>query len=825
MLSIRTEDSAALRDISEPLLALLLDEKFQVVQWSDSWESLIPSWVCRTQEELRQFLDWNLTAFRKRLMAGDVSAGTVECTMETAAGPVRFSVSVRSAEPEGGGSLFAHFLPQGASSGTLPASDSPLTCSNPSRCIDADLFQSLLDALPNPVFFSSVEGRFLGCNRELERWLGIPRRELLGKLPSDILPADLAELCAKADREILESGRPCTYERQIDLADGSRRDVLVSKSPLTGIDGPITGIVGALHDLTELKGSQKALQETWELWRSVLDQMNDAVSIIDAHTFKIVGANKVFSRLFGIPREKVTESGCDETLFWLGRGALLNGTICPLNDEAPGGGQTLRERRITSEDGRSTWLEIATSPIVDEKGSLKQLVHVCRDITSRKEAEKRIDQLAYFDPLTELPNRSLLCDRLGQAVGLAQREERTLAVIHLDLDHFKKINDSLGHAHGDQVLKIVARRLRHCIPGSDTLARTGGNAFAAVLTSGQGVREVLVTVHHMQESLASPVKIGEHELFLEASIGIALFPDDGKKEDELLRHAELAMYEAKREGRNTYQFFSEQMNRNAFERLQLEVNLRQALRNNEFFMVYQPQISLDGMRVIGVEALMRWGHPTFGTVSPARFISLAEETGLIAPLGEWGLRQACLQAQNWQKEGLPPIRLGVNFSAVQLRQSDLTDRVGRIVKETGFDPRLLELELTESILMKREKGVYETLLAFKSMGMSLAIDDFGTGYSSLSYLRHFPIDRIKVAQEFVRDIPASQHHVEIVKAIVAMARSLDLELIAEGVETKAQLDLLGELGCREIQGFYFSPPLKALECAHIMRKGERRVFS
>jgi EAL domain-containing protein (putative c-di-GMP-specific phosphodiesterase class I) len=321
------------------------------------------------------------------------------------------------------------------------------------------------------------------------------------------------------------------------------------------------------------------------------------------------------------------------------------------------------------------------------------------------------------------------------------------------------------------------------------------------------------------------VKIGEHELFLEASIGIALFPDDGKKEDELLRHAELAMYEAKREGRNTYQFFSEQMNRNAFERLQLEVNLRQALRNNEFFMVYQPQISLDGMRVIGVEALMRWGHPTFGTVSPARFISLAEETGLIAPLGEWGLRQACLQAQNWQKEGLPPIRLGVNFSAVQLRQSDLTDRVGRIVKETGFDPRLLELELTESILMKREKGVYETLLAFKSMGMSLAIDDFGTGYSSLSYLRHFPIDRIKVAQEFVRDIPASQHHVEIVKAIVAMARSLDLELIAEGVETKAQLDLLGELGCREIQGFYFSPPLKALECAHIMRKGERRVFS
>ncbi|MDY0267470.1 putative bifunctional diguanylate cyclase/phosphodiesterase [Trichloromonas sp.] len=417
--------------------------------------------------------------------------------------------------------------------------------------------------------------------------------------------------------------------------------------------------------------------------------------------------------------------------------------------------------------------------------------------------------MAYFDSLTGLPNRTLFLDRLGQALHLARREKRALGVIFLDLDNFKKINDTLGHNAGDQVLKIVAERLKGHVRKSDTLSRPGGDEFAIAigLSSTNEDREILTTIEHFQKNLEAPVNLSGMEIFINGSLGIALYPNDGESADELLKYAELAMYEGKSTGGGTFRFYSREMNQRASKRLQLEVDLHRALREEEIFLLYQPQVSAGDGRVTGVEALTRWRHPTLGTLSPDQFIPLAEETGLILPLGEWILRQACLQTRRWQEMGFTDLRLGVNLSPIQFRRSDIPAMVQKVLTETGFDPRFLELEITEGVLLQKDKGRSECLRKLKNMGISLAIDDFGTGYSSLSYLKQFPIDRLKVAQEFVREIPASIEHLEIIRAIVAMARSLKLNVIAEGVETREQLKLITEMGIDDIQGYYFSRPL------------------
>jgi diguanylate cyclase (GGDEF)-like protein len=408
---------------------------------------------------------------------------------------------------------------------------------------------------------------------------------------------------------------------------------------------------------------------------------------------------------------------------------------------------------------------------------------------------------------------------------LARREKRALAVIFLDLDNFKKINDTLGHKAGDQVLKIVAERLKGNVRKSDTLSRPGGDEFALFLSSTNEEHESLTTIGHIQKTLASPINLSGMDLFIDGSVGIALFPNDGDTPDELLKHAELAMYEAKGIGGGTFRFYSREMNRRASKRLQLEVDLHRALREGEFFLLYQPQIAAGDGRVTGVEALIRWRHPTLGTVPPDQFIPLAEETGLILPIGEWALRQAFLQTRRWQEMGLTDLRLGVNLSPVQFRRSNIPAMVQKILAETGFDPRHLELEITEGVLLQKDNGRSDCLRELKNMGISLAIDDFGTGYSSLSYLKHFPIDRIKVAQEFVREIPASIEHLEIIRAIVAMARSLKLNIIAEGVETREQLELITEMGIDDIQGFHFSRPLPAEDVLPFVRQSASRGVS
>jgi diguanylate cyclase (GGDEF)-like protein/PAS domain S-box-containing protein len=441
------------------------------------------------------------------------------------------------------------------------------------------------------------------------------------------------------------------------------------------------------------------------------------------------------------------------------------------------------------------------------------------DISDRKRAENEIQQLAYYDTLTTLPNRALLQDRINQATSQAARDGRTVAVMFLDLDRFKSVNDTMGHAIGDRLLKVVADRLSRCIRDSDTVARLGGDEFVIILNAINSADDVVCIAEKVQRILAKPVTLGDHEIYTTASIGIALFPLDGTDVNTLLKNADIAMYQAKEQGRNTFQFFSREMNVQALEHLMLETSLRRGLERDEFHLVYQPLLDLKDGRLVGMEALVRWQHPDLGLLLPGKFIPIAEETGMIIPLGDWVLAAACRQNRQWLDEGLPPLRVAVNLSARQFAQSNLARRVADILTDTGLPPNCLELELTESTIMSNAEATITILQELKAMGISLAIDDFGTGYSSLSYLKHFPIDRLKIDRSFVCDITTNPDDAAIADAIIAMAHSLKLKVTAEGVEKQEQLRYLAARHCDEMQGYILSYPINADEFARFVREG------
>ncbi|MBK7846698.1 MAG: EAL domain-containing protein [Zoogloea sp.] len=441
------------------------------------------------------------------------------------------------------------------------------------------------------------------------------------------------------------------------------------------------------------------------------------------------------------------------------------------------------------------------------------------DITERKASEARIAYLAQHDPLTGLPNRTLLQDRLDQALAHAVRHGSRIAVLFLDLDRFKTINDSLGHMTGDRLLQGVALRLSECTRETDTISRQGGDEFLIVLTDVDGPDDAARVAEKILDRLGPPFDIDGQLLATSFSIGIALFPDDGKCAESLMKNADTAMYHAKESGRNTYRFFDEVMNINALERLQLENALRQALDNQEFCLYYQPQVNLASGRIIGVEALLRWFNGALGGVPPSSFIPLAEECGLIVPIGRWVLHQACRQAKAWQAQGYAPIPVAVNLSAMQFRRADMVATVREALEASGLSPQWLELELTESLLMQSGAQVENTLAELKALGVRMSIDDFGTGYSSLAYLKRFPVDCLKIDRSFVNDLIDDPDDAAIVRAVIQLGRSLRLDVIAEGTETHEQLDVLRAEGCVAAQGYVFSPPLPAEALGDILRVG------
>jgi diguanylate cyclase (GGDEF)-like protein/PAS domain S-box-containing protein len=447
----------------------------------------------------------------------------------------------------------------------------------------------------------------------------------------------------------------------------------------------------------------------------------------------------------------------------------------------------------------------------DATGRAVRMIGAAMDISERKRAEEQLTQLAQFDTLTGLPNRALLKDRLGQAISRAHREQWCTALLFLDLDRFKEINDTLGHAAGDEVLRELAQRLRACLREGDTVARLGGDEFTAILEDAGSLEQVKMLAGKVLEVFAQPVRVREQDFFVSASIGVAVYPEGGRDVESLLKHADTAMYHAKSEGRNNFQLYAPDMSSRASERMTLEGGLRQALERGELLLHYQPIIDLRSGEAVEAEALLRWRHPTRGVLPPMEFIGIAEQSGLIVPIGEWVLREACRQAAHWRATGLPPVRIAVNLSARQFRKNGLAAVLGECLRAAGLKGDALSLEITESLLMENPEGSRRVLGEMKEMGVRIALDDFGTGYSSLAYLRHFPLDTVKIDRSFVRDLDRNPEDASIVKAMIDLAHNLQLSLTAEGVETQAQLGFLREQGCDHAQGYFFSRPVPADE--------------
>ncbi|HSU78759.1 MAG TPA: EAL domain-containing protein, partial [Burkholderiales bacterium] len=469
------------------------------------------------------------------------------------------------------------------------------------------------------------------------------------------------------------------------------------------------------------------------------------------------------------------------------------------------------------EKGGQVWISISGEPVLDADGKFRGYRGVGKDITARKLDEERIQYLANHDALTALPNRAMFGELLTLAIHNARRYGRNFAVLFVDLDRFKVINDTLGHEAGDKLLQEVGERLKRAVRASDVVGRLGGDEFVVLVQEVSEAPQVEVVARKLLSALIKPVYIQGQEYRITASIGICMYPADAQDEQAMMKNADIAMYRAKEEGKNTYKFYSAKSNSHSFERLALETSLRRGLERHEFLLHYQAKVDLHTGEITGVEALVRWQHPDLGMVPPAQFIPLAEETGLIVPLGKWVLETACAQNMAWQRDGLPPVRMSVNISARQFADENLLTDIAAALQSSGMPPELLELELTESMVMQNAERAAGVLAAIKKMGVRLAIDDFGVGYSSLTHLKRFPIDTLKVDRSFIREIPQDAEDKAITEAIIAMGKSLNLTVVAEGVETVEQQDFLKEHDCDEMQGYYFSKPIASEKFAELLR--------
>jgi diguanylate cyclase (GGDEF)-like protein/PAS domain S-box-containing protein len=709
---------------------------------------------------------------------------------------------------------------------------------------------------PSAMFIKDTIGRYVHVNEQFIREFRLRLDAVLGRTDGQIFPPDLAASLQANDALVLAEGSTLEFKQQRQC-DNRRRTNLICKFPVVDDTGRTIGIGGTITDITEQLLAARSIHEQavrqsliaafgqFALQNPDFDEL-----IAEAATTINKGLQPEFCRYLALAP--------DETLLHFKAGSGWQGAWA---DQVSFDAVTETEDRF-SIGARETLLiedyanetRFVPSPIINSHGIrsaaevlvwgvngpygllgiysraagafaqecvdfLQGIKNTLAAAIDRKCAEDRLAYLAQFDALTGLPNRNLYLDRLWQTLRQTDREKRTVGVVFVDVDRFKSINDKLGHSGGDEVLTQVALRLRECLRPADTVARLSGDEFALVLDHLSKPEDATIVAERVITSLATPFLVHGHEVYVSASLGISISPGDGSNPDSLLKNADMAMYRAKQAGRNTFRYFLPEMNVRAAELLQTETELRGALERQEFVLHYQPKADIESGLISGFEALLRWNHPKRGLVMPNEFIPVLEETGLINNVGEWVVRQACEQIRTWQIEGLRACPIAVNLSARQFNQNDLDFSIGKILEESQIDPGLLEFELTESVLMSDSEDSVQVLDNMKKYGVRLSVDDFGTGYSSLAYLKRFPLDALKIDRAFIRHITTDRGDATIAKAIINLAHSLKLKVVAEGVETQAQLDFLRDHDCDEMQGYFFARPMPAADCARALIAG------
>ena len=582
-------------------------------------------------------------------------------------------------------------------------------------------------------------------------------------------------------------------------------------SPIIDQNNQVNGVIGVMTDITERTRAEEKIRASEKKLSTILKNMQDTFYRTN-NDGELVLVSSSVKKLLGYTQDELIGENL-KSLYVDPEGHARFLEALKEND----GELKNYEMAMNRKDGSIMYVSSNAQYCFDEDGEIIGIEGTTRDITERKQTEQHLRYLVNYDALTKLPNRTLFRDRLEHAMAYARRYNHLVVLMFLDVDRFKAINDSLGHLVGDQLLQAVSERLRSCAREGDTVARLGGDEFAIVMEGIVDISDADIAAKKVLRAMSKSFILEGHDMFVTASIGVTVYPSDSDDIESLIRNADTAMYRAKQAGRNNYQFYTEDMNTRAIESLLLQNNLRKALDNQEFLLYYQPQINLTSGEMIGMEALIRWQHPELGLLSPKQFISIAEETGLIIPIGEWVLRKVCLQLKEWQSRGLPLFRVSVNLSACQFKQRNLVGIISEIIEETGVDPSYIELEITEGVLVDDEEKAIDILHKLKKLGMQISIDDFGTGYSSLSYLKRFPINTLKIDKSFIRDISTNADDAAIAEAIIALGHSLRLKVIAEGVETLEQLEFLSPRGCDEVQGFYFSEPLPELTIVEWMK--------
>lgn len=673
-----------------------------------------------------------------------------------------------------------------------------------------EVLQGLLDAIPVMVNHLGADGQPLYVNRAWEQTLGMSLEEARSRnFLAEFIPD--TDACRQA-QDFIVASEERWQDFRIHLRDDRVLDTAWANIRLS--DGSIIGIG---QDITARKQAEEALRESEERLNLALKAAGLGTWYWDVAEDRIVWDDQM-CLLCGLEPGTFPQGykGFLSILHEEDRPRVEQDVSQTFTLEAP----YETRFRVRWPDGSLHYLHTRGKLYRDQAGNPQRLTGVSWDVTEKELAESRLREkeehlyfLAHHDVLTSLPNRRLLQDRMQHALAKARRSGYQAALIYFDLDRFKTINDSLGHAIGDRVLKEIASRLARQVRETDTLARLGGDEFVVILEQVEEAEKVAAVAQKLLLELTREILVEGHSLYVTASAGISLFPTDSVDSEGLMKSAETAMYRAKERGKNMCQYFTPDMNARARELLQLESGLRQALEQQQLVLHYQPQVDLTTGELIGVEALVRWEHPERGMVPPGDFIPLAEETGLIVPIGEWVLRTACAQSQAWRQAGFSPMRMAVNISPRQFRQSDLIARVDEILRETGLEPSALELEVTEGVIMNDVEAAIATMEELGKMGVLLAIDDFGTGYSSLGYLKRFPIAGLKIDRSFVRDIPGDANDAQIAASVIALAHNMNLRVVAEGIETADQLAFLRDKGCEHGQGYYFSPPCTAEELA------------